>query len=253
MTDPAPTPSASIAPAGGRPPLQLWDVDLLLGRDPVADVRVDEADLRGWVGPVVRSGVLGSLRALAFDAASGNAEVAETALALGLVPALALETRDWLGARDALDAAPAGTIVRLAPQRQDCQPSFPGFRAIVRVCAERGFPVLAEGDVRAWGPAYAGLGLRVVFLDAHFYHLGDFVSLAADEPGFAASTRLLNGPDSLAIVVDELGVDRLVFGSRTGFHEGSSAVSRLVTSALGETELVAAASGTLRRLLGVAA
>lgn len=234
--------------------LQVWDADLLVGRDPVTAVRTTVPDLAAWLaagaGVPIVGGVLGSLRAMTFDAASGNAEAAEAARTLGLVPSLTLETRDWLGARAALAAAPDGTVVRLAPQRQDCLPTHPGFAAIVRACAERDLVVFAEGDVRVWGPAYAGRGLRVVFLDAHFYHLGDLVALAADEPGFHVSTRLLNGPDSLEIVVDELGSDRLVFGSRAGFHEGRSAVERLLTSTLDDEARRAAASGNLARLVG---
>lgn len=231
----------------------LLDVDLLLGRDPATGARMDVADLAAWVGPVVTGGVLGSQRALTFDAASGNAEAADAAGALGLSPSLSLETRDWLSARRALEAAPDGTWVRLAPQRQDGQPTHPGFRAIVDACAARGFTMLTEGDLRVWGPAYADRGLRVVFLDAHFYQLGDLVALFGDEPGFHASTRLLNGPDSLAIVRDELGIGRLVFGSRQGFHEGRSALERLRSADLSDADRAAVAGGTLARLLEGAA
>lgn len=230
---------------------RILDVDLLLGRDPVTTARVTESDLGRWVGPVVGGGVLGSQRALAFDAPSGNDEVTAVAGPLGLTPALTLETRDWLTSRRVLARAPEGTVVRLGPQRQDCQPDHPGFRAIVRACAERRFLVLTEGDLRVWGPAFAGLGLRVVFLDAHFYHLGDLIALFAEEEGFHASTRLLNGPDSLDIVRDEVGVGRLVFGSRAGFHEGRSALERVLTSTLSEAELADVLMGNLRRLVEV--
>lgn len=225
------------------------DVDLLVGRDTLLDITVSPEQLAGWVGPQVEGGVLGSLRALQFDVPSGNAEAARAASRLGLVPALSLDTRDWLGARKALDQAPDDTVVRLAPQRQDGQPSHPGFGAMVALCAERGFTILTEGDLRTWGPAYRGLGLDVVFLDAHFYHLGDLVALFGDEPGFHASTRLLNGPDSLSIVRDEVGLDRLVFGSRTGLHEGLSARERLRNAPLTPVELAAIAGGNLAGLL----
>ena len=231
-----------------------WDADLLLGRDPATTARVSEDDLAAWLAQEdLGGGVLGSQRAIHFDAASGNAEVREVAAQLGLVPALTLETRDWLGARDHLAAAAKGTVVRLAPQRQDCQPTHPGFRAIVGAAIERGFTIFCEGDVRVWGPAFAGRGARVVFLDAHFYHLGDLVALTAEEPGFHASTRLLNGPDSLALVIAELEVERLVFGSRVGFHEAASAALRLTSAGLDPVSLAAIAGGNLRRLLGVEA
>lgn len=229
----------------------LLDADLLLGRDITTGAEAGVDDLSAWMTEVgVVGGLLGSQRALQFDAASGNAEAAEAASRLGLVPTLSLETRDWLGARAALESAGEGTVVRLAPQRQDCLPTHPGFRAIVADCAERGFPVLTEGDLRVWGPAFEGRGMTVVFLDAHFYHLGDFVALASAEEGFLASTRLLNGPDSLSQIRDELGIERLVFGSRAGFSEGRSALDRLMMSDLSDADKGAVAHGNLARLLG---
>lgn len=228
----------------------LRDVDLLLGRDNTTGVRVGADELQQWVDAAgLGGGLLGSQRAAQFDLASGNAEVDACAAGLGLNATLTLETRDWPGSRDAVLAAPEGCVVRLVPQRQDCQPTYPGFRALVRLLADRFCLVLTEGDLRIWGPAYTGLGLRVVFLDAHFYHLGDLVALAADEEGFHASTRLLAGPDSFDVLRAELGIDRLVFGSRAGFHEGLSALERLSTATLDDSERTAVRSGNLLRLL----
>ncbi|MGA4508257.1 hypothetical protein ACQB6R_04405 [Propionibacteriaceae bacterium G1746] len=229
---------------------ELWDADLLLGRDPRTTNRVTTDDLVRWQQDQhITGGVLASLRAIHFDAASGNAEVATAATSLGLRPAITLETRDWLTARRLLDEAPDASLVRLAPQRQDCAPTHPGFRAMVNAALARGFTIFCEGDVRTWGPAFEGRGATVVFLDLSFYHLGDFLALAADEPGFHASTRLLNGPDSLEIVRDELGMSRLVFGSRQGFHEGLAAIQRLRTSRLSDDDRAAVAQHNLRRLL----
>ena len=236
---------------------ELWDVDLLVGREPSTAVRVAPEQLAEWASSArVRGGILGSLRAVHFDAASGNDEARRVAEELrpripGLVPAVTLETRDWLGARAILRRTEPGSVVRLAPERQDCQPTHPGFRAIVAECVEREMVILCEGDLRRWGPALAGRSAVVVFLDAHFYHLGDLVALFSEEPGFHSSTRLLNGPDSLEIVRDELGIGRLVFGSRTGLHEGVSALARLRTSTLSPSDRAAVASGNLRRLLKV--
>lgn len=236
---------------------ECWDVDLLVGREPSTAVRVTPEDLAQWAsGAGIRGGILGSLRAVHFNASSGNDEARRVAEGLrhvipGLVPAVTLETRDWLGARAILRQTPPGSVVRLAPERQDCQPAHPGFRAIITECVEREMVILCEGDLRRWGPALAGRGAVVVFLDAHFYHLGDLVALFSEEPGFHTSTRLLNGPDSLEIVRDELGVERLVFGSRAGLHEGASALARLRTSTLSPADRAAVAAGNLRRLLGV--
>lgn len=232
----------------------LADCDLLIGRDPLTARRVDEAQLAGEFALVSRTnGLLTSLRALEFDVASGNAEASGAATRLGLTPVIGLELRDLLGSEAAL-AEHAGSgqgplIVRFAPGRQDSLPSYPTFAALVEQITAVNHLILCEGDVRVVGPALRGTGAQVIFVDLHFYQLGDFVALARREDGFHGSTRLLNGPDSLTLLRDRIGAERLVFGSRPGFHESRSAIERLVTAGLGSSDLESVAHANLERLI----
>lgn len=233
----------------GLPP--LWDIDLLIGRDPETGTRVEPNDVRRWMDAAdIHGGVLGSQQAVAFDAASGNAEAAEACRELPLTAATTLDVRDYLGGREILRAAPPAAVIRLAPNRQDAAAGSPGFGALARLATERGFLLLCEGDIRLVGPALSGMAARVVFLDTHFYALGDFVALAEREPGFHTSTRLLAGPDSIEQIRDHVGVERLIFGSRNGFHEGQSVLERLAAADLSAGEMSMVAAENLRRLMG---
>lgn len=227
----------------------LWDVDLLIGRDPATAVRVEAADLARWMTAAnVESGLLCSQRAIVFDLDTGNEEASRTAEEISLQPVWALQARDYLGSRTVLEALAPGSVVRFAPQRQDTPVHSPGFRSLVRQAAAAGHLLLCEGDIREVGPALSGLDAQVVFLDTHFYALGDFVALAEAEPGFHTSIRLLVGPDSLERIRDEVGIERLVFGSRNGFHEGRAVLERFRAAELSAAERAAVASGNLRRL-----
>ena len=235
----------------------LLDCDVLVGHD-VTTGR--------WGGPEgvqkvfkatgISGGVVSALRAVHFDVPSGNDEARRVAESTGWSLCPALDLRDPLGAEKELDRLLSGDepprAIRLAPGAQSVEPGYPAFDHVVRLLVDAGLVIFAEGDVRKVGPALRGRGARVVFLDTHFYYLGDFVILARSEPGFRTSTRLLTGPDSLEIVAGEVGAERLVLGCRTPFHETHSVVRRLLTSKLTPAEVAQAGSVSLTTLLEAA-
>lgn len=232
----------------------ILDCDLLVGRDIAMGTRLDGAAVAGALdGLGIGGGLVTSLRALLFDAPSGTDEARAVAASFGWWPVAGVDLRDPLTAlAEVARAASLGVrAVRLALERQAVPATAPGVRAVARAATEAGLVLLAEGDVRVVGPALAGLGATVVFVDAHFYHLGDFVLLARDEPGFHASTRLLGDVDGWELVASAVGAERLVFGSRPGWFEAAAVVDRLAASGLSADERALVTGGNLRRLLGL--
>ncbi|SEE85317.1 hypothetical protein [Jiangella alba] len=233
----------------------ILDADLLVGRDVAAGARLTGPELAASLRPLgIGGGLVTSLRALLFDAPSGNDEARAVAAEHGWHAAFGVDLRDPLTALAEVErAAELGVrAVRLAPDRQHVPATAPGLRAVARAAAAAGLVLLAEGDVRVVGPALAGLGVRAVFVDAHFYHLGDFVLLARDEPGFHASTRLLGDVDGWELLAAEAGAERLVFGSRPGWFEAAAVVDRLAASGLTPPQRELVTGGTLTRLLEAA-
>jgi hypothetical protein len=236
----------------GTPP--LLDCDILVGHD-VTTGRWGRAEAVQDVFKAahISGGLVSALRAVHFDVPSGNDEARKVADGNGWSACPVLDLRDPLGAEKELerqlssDAPPRA--VRLAPTAQSVEPGYPSFGHVVQLLVDAGLTIFTEGDVRKVGPALRGLGARVVFLDTHFYYLGDFVIMARSEPGFHTSTRMLTGPDSLEIIAAEVGADRLVLGCRTPFHETRSVVRRLLTSKLGPDEIAQAGSTSLKTLL----
>jgi len=232
----------------------LLDCDVLVGHD-VTTGRWSRPDAVRDVMKAtgISGGVVSSLRATHFDVPSGNDEAAEVAEGNGWTACPVLDLRDPLGAERELDRWLSGPVrpraIRLAPTSQGVEPGFPAFGHVVQLLVDAGLTIFAEGDVRKVGPAFRGLGARVVFLDTHFYYLGDFVVLARGEAGFHTSTRMLTGPDSLEIVAAEVGAERLVLGCRTPFHETQAVVRRLLTSKLSPAEIARTGSHNLTSLL----
>lgn len=232
----------------------LFDIDVLVGAYPDRDGPPgDLASVRAALSAAgVAAGAVASLRAALFDARSGNDEVLAAA-GVDLVPVGAVDLRDPIGAERELDRLAASGVpaVRLFPDEQRAEPDFPSVRLVARRAAALSFTVLSGGDVRRFWRPFAGLGATVVFLDTHFYHLGDFIVVARDEAGFHTSTRLLNSPDGLETVAAHVGAGRLLFGSRTPLAEAAVPRLRLARCGLSSDEVAAVAGGTARRLLGL--
>ncbi|MFI7633629.1 amidohydrolase family protein [Nonomuraea sp. NPDC049400] len=228
------------------------DVDVLFGAYPDRDgpPGTPESVLGVLGGHRIRAGAAASLRAALFDVRSGNDELLAQA-APEVVPVGAVDLRDPIGAARELErlASRGVRAIRLFPDEQGVEAGFPSVRHVARQAARLGLVVLTGGDVRRFWQPFAGLGATVVFLDTHFYHLGDFLVAAADEPGFHTSTRLLNSPDALELAAAELGADRLLYGSRAPHYEPLVPLLRLATSGLKPEEIAAVAGGNASRLL----
>ncbi|SCL21925.1 Predicted metal-dependent hydrolase, TIM-barrel fold [Micromonospora pallida] len=235
--------------AGDLPTVTL-DVDVLVGR--YADRPGPTGDPRQVAAALAANGIgraaVASLRAALFDMTTGNDEAAALA-GPDVLPVGGVDLRDPLGAeREVVRLAERGfRAVRLFPDEQKVEADFPSVRHVARRATEAGLVVLTGGDVRRfWRPL---AGATVVFLDTHFYHLGDFVVAARDEPGFHTSTRLLNSPDALETVAEHLGVERLLYGSRTPWYEAVVPRLRLARSGLTPAEVAAVAGGNAQRIL----
>lgn len=242
------------------------DVDVLIGAyaDRAGPPGTPSSVLGTLAGHRIQAGAVASLRAALFDMRSGNDEVLAlaadhapedapedapgAAVAPAVLPVGTVDLRDPIGAvREIERLVPLGVkAIRLFPDEQGVEAGFPSVRHVAKKAAALGLTVLTGGDVRRFWQPFSGLDATVVFLDTHFYHLGDFLVVAADEPGFHTSTRLLNSPDALETVP----AGRLVYGSRTPHYEPVVPLLRLATSGLKPDEIAAVAGGNARRLLG---
>ncbi|GLY70344.1 hypothetical protein [Amycolatopsis taiwanensis] len=234
------------------PPAEVLDVDLLIGRYPDRPGPPGDPDSVRAVLDAhgIGGGLVCSLRGPLFDVDAGNAETRRAALP-GFHPVSTVDLRDGLRAVRTLDrlADQGRRIVRLFCDEQHIEPDFPALRQVARRAADQDFLVLVSGDVRRLWRPFAGIGARVIFLDTHFYHLGDFLLLARDEPGFHTSSRLLSSPDGLELVAAEVGAERMLLGTRTPLYEAAVPLLRLAKSGLDGAQRRLVAGANLRRLL----
>lgn len=202
---------------------------------------------RGGIDTALVSGA----EAIWYDEEGGNRRTGETAEAHGWQHCPAVNLRAAHGIGDRLDEwmARGARAIRLPGTTQGVAPGTPGFRETVSQAAARGLVMLVEGNFTAVQGAFRGLGAKVIFLDASYYEMADFLLAARDEPTFVVSTRRMLGPDSFEIVCGEVGPAHLAFGSGTPLQDLEPTVWRLRDADLSPAEFEAVSGGTLRSLL----
>ena len=199
----------------------------------------------------IDSALVSGAEAVWYDEEGGNHRTATVADVRGWRHCPAVNLRAAHGIGDRLDEwqAAGARAIRLPGTTQGIGPGTPGFRETVTQAVARGLVMLVEGNFTAVQGAFRGMGAKVVFLDASYYEMADFLLVARDEPTFVASTRRMLGPDSFEIVCAEVGATHLAFGSGTPLQDLEPTVWRLRDAALSPAEFDAVAGGTLRNLL----
>lgn len=220
----------------------VWDVDVLTAPreprikpvDPPAAI-VAELSARG-IGRALRA----DAAAASLDAATANDRTMATEDPSGIVcGVVGIDLRDPVGAMRELERWRGRRDPRL---RRDVVRVWvngaigTAARLVLQAAANAGSVILLSGEFRSGEPLVRGLGADVVFLDTHFYQLGDFLLAARDEPGYRTSTRLLNSPDGLETVAAEVGAQRMLFGSGTPDFEPLVPLLRLARARLGRAE-----------------
>jgi len=241
-----------------------YDVDVLFGAWPSHPEDPDLTMVRRHLG---RSGIQHALaistRGALFDAAAGNAEtlqaagarVPEAGTGVGgpeFIPVGTVDLRDAVGVGERLDelADQGVRCLRLFTMQQGVLGATPAYEHVVGEAVARGMVLLQDGDPRSFGPVLSGRGADVVFLDLHVYLLTDFLLIARDEPGFRATTRMLSSPDGIERVVETVGAEHLVFGSRTPFMDVSPQTLRLRYARIDPADRALIAGGNVKALLG---
>lgn len=229
------------------------DCDVVAGHWPArADLDLSPARIAQLLNRGnIQSALISSGRAVWFDEATGNDEAASWAEANGWQPAFAVNLRDAWGIGERLDdwVARGVRAIRLPGVTQGIPASTPGYQLTVKEAARRGLVILAEGAFTAVQGAFRGIDAKVVFLDVSYYETADFLIAAQAEPGFVASTRRLLGPDTLAIVAQEVGAHHLAYGSGSPLQDLEPTVWRLRDERLTPADFAAIAGGTLTALM----
>jgi predicted TIM-barrel fold metal-dependent hydrolase len=193
-----------------------------------------------------------------YDFAAGNRQTLEVcADDERLLPAGTVDPRQYFGcAQEIAGARERGLrMLSLFPETQGWSPGMACFGEVAQQTAQEGLPLMVEcgaaGTASEVVRATQDLELPVVLSGVGQGNLAEAVAAVKQRKRTYLETHALSGTGAVEAVVEQVGAERLVFGSRSPLHYFSSAYLRLKYAVLKEADLAAASGENLAALLEV--
>lgn len=243
-------------------PEQVLDCNCLFGpwpRAPLDASFVTVMDLLARAG--IGAAVVGSLRVILGSAGTGNLDVLRACAARpNLIPAAGLRLREELDLEGRVDwcAEQGFRLLRLYPEYEGWPPGFRPLELALEHAARLGLPVhltlQQPGEFTTLGSVLARTGATLIAAGVNVSHtplLSEAVAVCGDCPGLRLETSRLEGADTVDILCETLGPDRLVFGTGLPFVYPSSALALIACSRLPERDRRMILRENLLQLLAV--
>ncbi|MDE2126220.1 MAG: amidohydrolase family protein [Armatimonadetes bacterium] len=240
---------AAIAP-------DLIDISTLFGPWPIASADMTAASLLQLMARhgVKRACTLSTLAVL-LDAAIGNTATGAACKEHSeLVPATSLDpTHLTANAAAVRSLKQQGfRLLRFYPNIQGWPVTSVAFAGLAREAAAQGLPIAVQVDrpgmVSDLARTVGGTG-DVILVGIDLRLATEAVAALADKPTWSIETSQLHATGLIAALAEQLGADRLVFGTGAPAQPVAAAATALLRAALppGDTQKIAA--GNARRIL----
>ena len=144
-------------------------------------------------------------------------------------------------------------LFALFPETQEWSLEHACCAEALRAAGEAGFPVMIEAAQSGAPTIIARLaeqsGARVILSHIGYRNLGEALMVMKNNPNVLLETHMLTSVDGIERMVDEVGSERLLFGSGAPLKYFSSAYLRLRFADLPAGERAAVLAGNFERLL----
>ncbi len=159
-----------------------------------------------------------SLQGVYYDYAEGNEETLQSSRKLPfIIPAATIDPRRFYARRGEALNLESFAALRVFPDLQGWPVDYAPFHRMLEQAALQQIPLIAP----AMGPgkstemvrAAQAFGLVVILNSVSYWTLSEALVLMAQYDGLYIGTDMLDAPDSIELVSDEVGPERLVFGS----------------------------------------
>jgi len=244
--------------------MHVIDVNTSFGKRVDPDPRFSlDALLRDLDRHAVACALAYSSRGIYYDAGGGNAETIAAARGdARIVPVATLDPRESPGWEPELERCLSRNIraMRFFPGLQGWSVSSVLFRRILNRLSASGvcliFSVAEGGDrwdnVGRIAEVTAGAGLPVILCDTYYVDMAEAMAVMREHPHIYAETNWMATVGAIEIMAEQVGADRLLYGSGAPERPMQKALNQVLETELPENQKAAILGGNAMRLLGIA-
>ena len=204
-----------------------------------------------------------SFRGILDDHTEGNDETLKACqLYPELEPVATLNPHRWLGVEEEIDRllAQGVKVFRLFPEIQHWPYRFMPFYRILEMLEDKS-DVIVICPARVGGHQNNGVmtdiaelaneyDLTFVISGVFYGNLAEAIAVTQSEENILLETHLLNSPDGFEVLVEEVGADRIVYGSKSPLHHVNSSLLPLINASISDDDREKILSGNISRELG---
>lgn len=237
---------------------EIIDANTVFGPWPMvrADMSIDRLVTALKNHGVTKSLALSTVGAL-HNAADGNAETLRLCAEQDmLIPVATIDPRGYFG--------PAGMLSKLIEQGfrmfrffpilQEWAPDHAAFCDILDELASLSVPVMIQardtGNPSDLARVLEGHSSTFILEGISFENMAEAVSVMRKHPNVMCETRELRVPGALRFLVDQVGSDRVIFGSGCLRSSLAAALGYVNDAEISDDAKAAIFSGNIKRLLG---
>lgn len=240
-------------------PLEIIDANTVFGPWPIvrADMRVErltEALANHDVSQALALSTVGALH----NYNDGNAETLQACSAQQgkLIPVATVDPRGYFGAKGmAARLVEQGfKMFRFFPLLQEWSLDHAAFVDLLDEIESVGVPVMVQaresGCPSALARVLPGRTTTFILEGVSFENMAEAVSVMRKFPNVVCDTRELRVPGALRFLVDQVGADRVVFGSGCLRSSLAAALGYVMDAEIPDDAKAAVLAGNIKRLLG---
>jgi hypothetical protein len=198
-----------------------------------------------------------STRGVFYDFLEGNRETLEATKAHPqLIAAGTVNPCRWIGClEEAQRLIDVGVrLLRFFPQYQEWTISQAPFRKLVREVlapSEVALMIPAEEGFTAIGDMAAGISNPVIVESFRYCSLAEAIVVMQEVPNVFIETHLINSPNWVELLKEEVGIDRIIFGSNAPLSYVSAATAQIEYAQVSTEDKALMLGGNLKRVLGL--
>ena len=201
-----------------------------------------------------------SLKGVAYDFEQGNDETLAASRANSrILPIATVDPRRHIGVIEEIEKRKAQGFValRVFPEQQGWKIDSVMFRPILRKLESLQMPLMVtcqgSGTATDILRAVEGSTIPVILCGVGYFNLAEALAACDEHPALYMGAQIIDTPDSLAVAVDAIGPERLVFGSNSPSCSMRSSLNLVVESGLTDEQKTMLLSANIGRILGIQA